>query len=238
MLAWMLLTPLARGQEGASDEAVDDPRGDARQREVLAQRLIACVEAEGQAVTPQDRGMLQDVAASLGPAVARGLCASGGEQPLAGAACVARIEAASCEALASSLGPGAPAGVTATWAAGLSRAVASRIEACAAQELDGETLSPEDRAVIPRFEAELARALSTLASAGVCEANENLLPACAASVAATSCDGLGARLEEDPTALARTVTPACQAMLRCGAAAMDDGGAAAGDDASVGEYLP
>lgn len=104
---------------------------------------------------------------------------------------------------------------------------------CATAERDGGPIAPEDREALTAFEQQLARALSGLSAGGVCAVNENLLPTCAASVAATGCDGLGARLDEDPAALARTLTPACQAMVRCGAAAMDDGGVEADDAASL-----
>jgi len=96
---------------------------------------------------------------------------------------------------------------------------------------DMKPLHAEARAALAQFESGMASALGAMAATGACAVDENALPACARSVAALGCDGLGARLVDDPGALARSVTPACAAMLRCGAATLDDAGADAPDDA-------
>jgi len=227
ILPMLALAAVSRAQEPADDERVDDPRGSPAVREALAERLITCVEAEGSPPSPADREVIRDVSVALTATVIRARCADLSDGP--GDACAARIRGASCESLVASLGPAGMAPATAPWAEALARALAARVLTCATAERDGGPLAPEDREAITAFEQQLSRALSGLSAGGVCAVNENLLPTCAASVAATGCEGLGARLDEDPSALARTLTPACQAMVRCGAALLDDGG---GDEAT------
>lgn len=231
ILPVLALAAVSRAQEPEDDERVDDPRGSPAVREALAERLVACVDAEGAPPSPADREVIRDVSVALASAVTRARCADLGDGP--GDPCAAWVRGASCEALVASLGPAGMAPATAPWAEGLARALAARVLTCATAERDGGPLAPEDREALTAFEQQLARSLSGLAAGGACAVNENLLPTCAASVAATGCDGLGARLDEDPAALARTLTPACRAMVRCGAALLDDGGADDDPDASM-----
>lgn len=231
ILPVLALAAVSRAQEPADDERVDDPRGSPAVREALAERLVACVDAEGAPPSPADREVIRDVSVALAAAVTRALCEDRGDGP--GDPCAARVRGASCEALVASLGPAGMAPMSAPWAEGLARALAARVLTCATAERDGGPLAPEDREALTAFEQQLARSLSGLSAGGVCAVNENLLPTCAASVAATGCDGLGARLDEDPAALARTLTPACRAMVRCGAALLDDGGADDPDAAMI-----
>ncbi|MFO0630010.1 MAG: hypothetical protein U0325_30905 [Polyangiales bacterium] len=230
----VLALAVSRAQE-PDDERVDDPRGAPAVREALGERLAACVDAGGFSRCPR-RGpgaVIGDVAVALGVGgepVARADLAP----PTAPATPAPPGCGASGEALVASLGPAGMAPTTAPWAEGLARApLAGRVLTCATAERDGATLDPDDRAALTAFEQQLARALSGLAAAGTCAVNENLLPSCAASVSATGCEGLGARVDEDPAVLARTLTPACQAMIRCGAALLDDGGADDDPDAAA-----
>jgi hypothetical protein len=235
------LTPVARGQSA-------DPEGDpdlpasahaSVYGEVLAERFVACLHDEGRPPTLDDRAVLSDMAVALGPSVARRLGGEGCDDSVASqAACAAQVRELSCEQLATRLTPGAVAAPPPPpWALGHARSVARRVGACAVQEHDGGALDDDERRALTDFEAGLAAALGALYATGACVVDENALPACAQSVGAVRCDGLGARLGDDPAALARTVTRECAAMIRCGTAALDDGDGgepdAAPDDATV-----
>jgi len=230
-LALIALAPIAFGQEGESDP--DAPAGQRVFGEALGERTAACMLAEGSPVSPEDRTVLADATAALGPSVARATCGDdAGESAAAQSRCLTRLREIPCDELASRLAsPARAAAPPPAWAEGYARTLAQRLDACAAQEQEAGSLGDEDRAALAQFESGMASALGAMAATGACAADENALPACARSVAALSCDGLGARLVDDPGALARAVTPECAAMLRCGAAALDDAGAEAPDDA-------
>lgn len=235
-LLTMTVLAVASVAGGQEPEEGDDLRGTAAFGGALAERLIACVEAEGSAVGSADREVLHEVSRAMGPGLARSLCGEDcADDGRTRAECAAQIRGLGCDALAARMRPAAPEGRSPTWAMGLARALVGRIGACAAEERDGGSLAESERALLTDFERELAGALGSLGASGTCAANENALPACAVSVGAVSCEGLGARLSEDPSALARTITPACAAMIRCGAALLDDGGAEASD---ASEALP
>lgn len=229
LAALVALAPAALGQdrEADPDESVATPHA-AVYADALAERFLTCLAAEGGAPTPDDRAVVADVAAALGASVARGLGGDGcDDTPESQSACAAQVRALDCEQLGARLAPGiAPdtAPPPPAWAAGHARTVSRRIAACAAQERDGATLDDDERRGLDAFESGLAASLGAMQSTGACVVDENALPACARSVAEAPCEGLGARLDDDPGALARTVTPACAAMLRCGAGALDDGG--------------
>lgn len=236
MRAWggiaavVLCAPLAFGQDRDEDPEVP-PVDTAVYAEALRERFVACLAAEGNTVTDEDRAVLGDVAASLGRGVARGLGGDGCDDTMeARARCAERVRALTCDDLATRLA--SPGAETPAWAEGYARGLASRVGACAAAEHDAGVLGDDDRAALRAFEAGFGRALGAMTAAGACAVDEAAVPACARSVAVIPCEALGARLADEPAAMARAVTPACAAMLRCGARALDDGGAEP-DDATA-----
>lgn len=229
-LALISLGPIALGQEREPEP--DTPAAPRALAEALGERTAACLAAEGRTVSPDDRAVVMDATAALAPSFARATCGDGAtESDEAQAGCVTRIRELPCDELASRLASPARSAAPPAWAEGWAHTLAQRLERCAAQEQDAGALGEEDRAALAQFESGMASALGAMAATGACAVDENALPACARSVAALGCDGLGARLVDDPGALARSVTPACAAMLRCGAATLDDAGADAPDDA-------
>lgn len=225
LFAMLALASRASGQPRPTPEEGSDVRGTEAFGSAVAERLVACVEAEGNTVSPADREVLRDVSQALGPVVARSLCGDDcDDDARTRDECAARVRGLSCDELSTRLRPGPARGEAPAWASGLGRAIASRVGACAVEERDGQTLDDDERRALADFEGELASALGSLTASGACVVNENALPACAMSVSAASCGGLGARLEDDVSALGRTVTPTCAAMFRCGAAALEDGG--------------
>lgn len=227
----LALTPAVRGQTEDPDPDLPAAPNAAVYGDALVERFLSCLHEEGEAPTAEDRAVLADVAAALGPMVARNVGGDGcDDTPASQAACASRVRDLTCDQLAARLAPNAaPTAPPPPWAAGYARSVALRVRACAAQERDGATLDDDEQRALADFESGLAAALGAMQTTGACVVDENALPACARSLGATPCDGLGARLGDDPSALARTVTPACASMLRCGAAALDDGDAGADD---------
>lgn len=239
LLALLALAPAARGQSADPEADPDMPArpGAPVYGDALAERFLACMRDEGATPSVDDRAALADIVVVLGPSIARSLGGEGcDDSPAAQRLCADRVRELPCDELAARVGAGASnAPAAPPWAAGHAHTVALRVRACAEAERDGGALDDAERRVLAEFESGLATALGAMQATGACVVDENQLPACARSVASVGCEGLGARLGDDPGALARTVTPACAAMVRCGAAALEDGGADDGghDDAGV-----
>lgn len=244
LLALVALAPLAQAQDLTPDPDEPAQPNAPVYADALSERLLTCLLQEGSSPTPDERAVVSDVAAALGPSIARRV---GGEAcdetPASQVECASRVRSLTCEALSAHLTPGDAQSAPPPWAVGHARSVAQRVGVCAAEERDGAALDDDDRRALAEFESSLASALGAMTATGGCVVDENALPACAASVGAVACEGLGARLGEDPSGLARTVTPACAAMIRCGTNAVDDGGAddddgAVDDAATVDDDAP
>lgn len=182
----------------------------------FSERFVACYEAEGNALTPDDRAVIAEATAPLGVALVRGLgdgdCEESEESVRR---CAEAVRALACDDLARRMETlGAPAAAP-PWAAGYARTLAERVAACYQVELDGATLTSEDRAGVDAFREQLARSLGMLESSGRCRVVETEVPACALSVRTLSCDALAARADEPTEGLARSLTPPCARMLRC-----------------------
>lgn len=182
----------------------------------FSERFVACYEAEGNALTPDDRTVIAEATAPLGVPLVRGLgdgdCEESEESVRR---CADAVRALSCDDLARRMETlGAPAAAP-PWAAGYARTLAERVATCYQVELDGATLTSEDRAGIDAFREQLGRALGMLESSGRCRVVETEVPACALSVRTLSCDALAARADEPTEGFARALTPPCTRMLRC-----------------------
>ncbi len=196
-------------------------------------RFIACAEAEGRPIAPDERSVLRDALTPLARAVAN----SFGQVDCAGdegeRRCADALRASTCEGLATRLRvASAGGGVEApAWARGYARAITERVRVCYQSEVDASTMTAEDRAALDEMGAAVARTLTLAVQSERCRAYENELPACAMSLNALPCADLAARLDGDSARMPNTLTIPCARLLRCGDEG--DGGDGAESDASL-----
>ncbi len=172
-----------------------DPLGDA-----LVAKFGACFEAQGGALSDEDRAVLASASGDLVAAadvtvngVSCGAAAAPDVTPPSAEACVAAANALPCDdfgagidhesASLAALPPPPP------WAVTYVQALLGRTETCYAAEV-GSPVTTDQRAQLDGFGNELASGIGVAASGGACKVHEDQLASCTSWLAARACDAL------------------------------------------------
>ncbi|MFN7950128.1 MAG: hypothetical protein U0610_00230 [bacterium] len=212
---WALAATL--GWALAPAASAGDPLGDA-----LVTKFASCFEAQGGTLTEDDRAVLaassSDLARVASTAV-DGVPCSGelpqGSAPPSVEACVAAVEALSCDGFAGDLTK-ANASLSALppppeWATAYAQALMGRTLDCYAAEA-GSAPTPDQRAQLDGFGAELASGVGAATSGGACTIHTDALATCTEWLRGRACDALlgdlatllGQGSSEGPTAASTT----------------------------------
>ncbi len=194
---WVLA--IALGWALAAVASAGDPLGDA-----LVAKFATCFEARGGTLTDDDRAVLAASGADLSQAA--GISVNGvpcvgelpeGAQRPSAEACAAAVDAISCEAFAGDLTeananlaalPPAP-----EWATAYVHALLGRTLDCYSAET-GTAATPEERAQLDGYGAELASGIGVASSGGACTVHTDALTACTQWLGSRPCDALLADL--------------------------------------------